>query len=233
MTDTLVAALAVAAGAVAQWLTGLGFGLVAAPFLVTAFGQAEGVRTSILLGAAVNVVLLAERRHDVRPPDVALLLVPGVLATPVVAALVAGVDARALAAAAGALTVAGAALLAAGVQAARLRGRRGAVGAAVASAAMNVIAGVGGPPVALFTVNAGWSPLTARATLQAYFLGMNVVALAVLGLPELRPVLAVGLVAGAVVGRRLVRRVPEHLARIAVLAVAAAGGVVAIARAVS
>jgi small basic protein len=60
----------------------------------------------------------------------------------------------------------------------------------------------------------------------------NLVALASLGLPQRwRPELFVALVVGLAVGMVSARRVPDGAARSATLAVAAAGGAVAAARA--
>jgi hypothetical protein len=111
------------------------------------------------------------------------------------------------------------------------RGAAGAVVAGFVSAAMNVIAAIGGPAVALYAVNAGWEPARARSTLQFYFFFLGVVGLLSLGLPSPSLVLAVGmvgLVAGWVAGTALAPRVPDRVVRLAVLGVASAGGVVAI-----
>ncbi len=78
----------------------------------------------------------------------------------------------------------GTGLLAAGVRWRAARGRRGAVGVAVLAAAGNVLARVSGPPFALWAANAGWPARQQRASLQAVFLGLNLVALPSLGAPS-------------------------------------------------
>ncbi len=97
---------------------------------------------------------------------------------------------------------------------------------------MNVVAGIGGPPVALYALNAGWRPERARPTLQSIFLVANLVALVSLGLPRgralaLGPALLAALAAGWLTGRAVARKVPDGAVRGATLAVAALGGVVA------
>lgn len=231
MTAELWAALAVAAGALAQWVTGIGFALVCAPFLIALLGPEDGVRAALVLGIPLNITMLLSSRRDLRPADALLLLVPAAIVMPLAGAAVRRTNANALALAAGVLTIVAAGLLATGRRAAQIRGRTGAVAAAVISAAMNAIAAIGGPAVALYSINAGWRPDAARATLQAYFLGLNVITLAVLGFAWPALPLAVGLAVGLAAGAVVAGHVPVEAARLATLAVAAAGGCAAIGRA--
>lgn len=229
----MITAFAVALGAVAQGVTGLGFSLVSAPFLIAVLGAREGVRTALVLSTFLNVALLAGTHRAVLVREGAVLLVPAVATTPFLAYASRRVDAGVLAVAAGGLTIVSAAALASGL---RWRGGarpRVAVGAGVASAAMNVVGSIGGPALALYAVNAGWPPERARPTLQVIFLTTNVVALCSLGLPQRRPgqaVLLASMAVGLVLGMRIARRVPEAAARAATLGIAAAGGAAAIAR---
>ena len=224
----MLAPLAVGAGAAAQAITGIGFSLVCAPFLVAAEGGREGVRLAILLSTLLNAVMVTRERRHVRPSLVALLLVPAALATPVFAVVVRQLPETVLGAVAGGVILLAVAALAAGLRARRAEGRGGAVVAGVVSAAMNVASGVGGPPVALYAVNAGWPPRTARASLQAYFLCLNLVALLGLGLPSLRPGLFAAMAVGWAVGTLVDRMVPDAWATAAVLTIAGIGGVVAL-----
>jgi uncharacterized membrane protein YfcA len=227
----VIPVLAVAAGALAQAVTGIGFALVAAPFLVAFVGPREGVRTVILLSAVLNAVVLAREHRAVLVVEGSLLLVPAVALTPLLAWATARIDGRVLAVVAGALTVASAAALGRGLRLERARNRGAALAAGALSAVMNVVAGIGGPAAALYAVNAGWPGGALRATLQAYFLVLNAVALASLGLPALPPELLAGLVAGWAAGVVVAPRVDERGARSAALLLAAAGGVVAVVRA--
>jgi uncharacterized membrane protein YfcA len=97
------------------------------------------------------------------------------------------------------------------------------------------VAGVSGPVVALWAANAQWRADVARASLQAFFLGLNCVALPALGLPEVGPGLLVaclvGLAAGSLLGIPLARRVTDEAARRLTLLLAATGGAAVLLRA--
>ncbi len=225
---TLAVLSAVALGALAQAVGGLGFALVCGPLLVTLLGPYDGVRLAVLLSMLLNVVLLARLRHEVDRAGAVGLLVPSVLATPALARLARSLPERPAAGLAGGVVLLGTALLAFGVRWPAARGRVGMVAGSVLAAATNVVAGVGGPPVALWADNAGWPVATQRATLQAYFLGTNVVAITFLGLPQVGAGVLLGcagaLLAGAVLGGPVARRTRERTARRVTLSLAAAGG---------
>ena len=234
MVTEVLTALAVLAGAVAQSISGIGFVLVCGPLLVAALGPAEGVRLAVVLSLVVNVAVLARTRREAEPRPALLLLVPAIIATPLIAWALRSASDRVAAGLAGAAALLGAMALAAGLRWDAARGRTGAVAAGVVSAAMNVAAGIGGPAIAIYARNAGWPATAMRSTAQVYFLGLNVVALASLGLPRVEPGLLMGclvaLLAGLVAGAAIAVRVPETPARRFTLALAATGGAVVLAR---
>ncbi|HVM27260.1 MAG TPA: TSUP family transporter [Mycobacteriales bacterium] len=235
MTLLVAVCLAVLLGALAQSVSGIGFSLVCGPLLVAALGPADGVRLGVLLSLVLNLVLLVRHRHDADLGRALLLLVPAAAVTPLAARALRGAPVRLAEALAGAAALVGALALAGGL---RWRAAGGAVGAVVAgamSATMNVVAAIGGPAVALYAANAGWPAAAARSTLQLYFLALNVVALAVLGLPDVAPgtwaVTVAALVVGTVAGAPTARWVPERGARAATLALAGSGGLLVLLRA--
>jgi uncharacterized membrane protein YfcA len=221
-----LAAMAVAAGAVAQSVSGIGFALVGGPLLFTVFGAREGVRVAVVLSMLVNVGVLAREHRAVMWRRVLPVLLTALAVTPLLAHVVADAHPRALRALAGAAIVLGAALVAAGR--ARDGGLLGGVLAGLVSAAMNVLASAGGPAVAVYAAGARWDPLRVRATLQAYFLVLNIVTLATLGPPHWSVtrmiVLVASLVAGSLLGAWLSGRVSAQRARAVTLAMAVAGG---------
>jgi uncharacterized membrane protein YfcA len=222
----LLAAFGVAIGAAAQSVSGIGFALVGGPLLFAVFGAREGVRVAVVLSMLVNVGVLVREHRSVMWRHVLPVLVTALALTPLLVHLLGGVHPRPLRAAAGAVIVVGAVLVAAGRT--RDTGVAGAVVAGAVSATMNVLASAGGPAVAVYATGARWDPLRLRATLQAYFLSLNVVTLLTLGPPHwslLRAsVLVAALVLGAGAGALLAGRVSAALARRVTLLLAAAGG---------
>lgn len=234
---TAAVLLAVLLGTLAQSVSGIGFALVCGPLLVASLGPHDGVRLAVLLSLVLNVVLLARLWRAVDVRRTLLLLVPSALATPLLARAVRGVPERPAAALAGAVVLLGVALLAGGVRWAAARGPAGAVAAGLLGAATNVVAAVAGPMVALWAANADWRADAQRASLQAYFLGLNCVALPSLGVPRVGTGLLVACLAalalGALLGGPLARRVSEPGARRTTLVLAACGGAVVLLRALA
>jgi uncharacterized membrane protein YfcA len=226
-----VAAVAVLFGAVAQAVTGFGFSLVSAPFLVAAYGAPTGVQLNLVLSSAVNVVLLTGGWRHLDRRSAGRLLAPAVVVTVGLGVLIRGSRSDGLTVVAGLLCLGGVVAVARGSSLHRLRGTTGALAVGTLSGAMNVVAGIGGPPVVLFGTTAGWAPEVARPTLQAFFLGINIVALATLGLPDRIPwaVVAGGL-AGVAVGWAAARRLGAAHVRTAVLLTAGAGSLLAVVR---
>ncbi len=221
----VVAVAGVVLGGIAQSVTGLGFALVAAPALISLLGPSQGVGVVVLLGALAAVLPLVGQWRRVRVRDTATLLVPTLLATPIVAAVLKGMDTATVAIAAGVAVIIGVIALWRGLTWARLVSLPGAVGTGITSAALNVIGGVGGPPIGLYAANARWDPPESRASLQAFFLIQGIATVAVVGLTWPDPWMVGALVIGTVAGMWLAPRIPEPIARLAVLGVAAFGGV--------
>ena len=221
-----LAAVAVAVGAAAQSVSGIGFALVGGPLLFTVFGAREGVRVAVVLSMLVNVGVLARERRSVMGRRLLPVLMTALASTPLLVHVLAGTHPRALRAAAGAVIVVGSALVAAGRS--RDTGVAGGIVAGLVSATMNVLASAGGPAVAVYATGAHWDPGRLRATLQAYFLALNVVTLVSLGAPSwsLRQagLLVAALIVGSTAGAWLAPRVPAQRARTATLVLAAAGG---------
>jgi len=154
--------------------------------------------------------------------------VPTVPAMPVLAVLLARVQGKTLGLSAGIAIVVAAVVLATGLRWKRASGRLGAAAADVASGAMITVAGVSGPPTILYATNAHWPTAAFRSTLQAYFLVLNIVAMARFGLPSWSsgsvPIAFLGLAVGALSGGAIVSRVDEGWVRWCLLALAAGGG---------
>lgn len=225
MIDLLGAAAmaAVLLGALVQAATGMGFSLIAAPVLVWQLGPAAGIPVTCLLSALVTTVPLAVNRRRVQPRVVAALLVPTLALTPVFAWLIAPLPADTLALAAAACILVSIALLARGLRSRWLRTRPGAVATGASSALLNVVGGVGGPPIGLYAANAGWPPGRLQANLHAFFLIQNVVTVLVLGVHLPAPPVVAVLVLGTCAGTAAAGRLSPRALQRAVLLLAGVG----------
>jgi hypothetical protein len=224
--DPLVV-ISVAAGAVAQSVTGIGLILLCGPFLLASAGSTDGLRVAVIISLVFNVTVLCRGWRGVRLGNALRLLLPAVVVTVPLAFLIKTASPAAADAAAGAAIVVAAALLARGHRWPWLASRTGTVAAGAASGAMNAVSATAGPMAALYATNAGWPPRTLAVTLQAYFAGLNLVTLPALGLPRhlgVLPAAALGLALGLVVGQLVGPRVPPESARRLVLLVATVGG---------
>ncbi|MEU5712138.1 sulfite exporter TauE/SafE family protein [Streptomyces flaveolus] len=215
-------------GACVQWLTGMGFALVAVPALVLLLGPAEGVVLANCAAGAISVAGLAVGWRSVRLNTMVPLCLAAVCTVPAGTWVARWLPEPLLMAAMGALVTVAVLLVMRGTRVAALRGGAGAVTAGAVGGFMNSAAGVGGPPVSLYAVNAEWSVAEFVPNAQFYGVLVNAVSVASNGTPTLSaPVwgLAAGaMTAGALIGRRLAGRVPEDRARLLVLLLALAGG---------
>lgn len=208
---------------------------MAVPFVSFATGPAAAVPTINLVAASLNIAMLLDERHGVRWRDALRLFIPAAIVIPVVGLLVNRLPTNALSIINGVTILGGTALLATGARAHSLKGKRGAVLAGAASGALNVATSVGGPPAAMYAINADWPAASYRPTLQAYFLGINLVSFAVRGVPQLeRPGLLLQMLVatalGWLIGQRVAKRVDDRFVRNLLLLIAAVGGVVALVR---
>ncbi|RKN40839.1 sulfite exporter TauE/SafE family protein [Streptomyces hoynatensis] len=215
-------------GASVQRLAGIGFALVAVPALVLFLGPAEGVLLANCASCAISAAGLAGSWRRVRPAAMVPLVAAAACTVPAGAWVATRLSEPALLTGTGVLVSAAVLLVMAGARVPALRGRTGALAAGAAVGFMNSSAGVGGPVISLYAVNAGW---TARVFVpNAQFCGVvvNAFSVAAKGLPRLTwplwLLVAGGIAAGAVIGRALGERVPERGVRLMVLLLALGGG---------
>lgn len=208
MTPVLLGVIVLIATSL-QRVTGIGFGLVAGPGLVLLLGPAHGVLLSNLAAAAISAVGLVTTWRRVRLSAMLPLVAAAMLTVPVGALMIDRLQERALLTGIGAVVVAAASLTLAGVRVRALRGRGGALAAGAASGVMNSAAGVGGPPLTLYAVNAGWHGPEFVANAQFYGVVVNGLSLATKGMPELSGsswtfcglAVTLGVVAGTLLGK--------------------------------
>ncbi|MBL7259475.1 sulfite exporter TauE/SafE family protein [Paractinoplanes lichenicola] len=228
---------AVAIGAVLQRATGLGFALVAAPFLVVILGPFTGVTLANLLSAGLNLIVLATTARALRGRLAAQMIAGAVLALPLGVWVVHVLPGSVLLVGVGLISALSVAWVAVGQSMPWLRRRGGAVASGFASGFFNTTAGTGGPPLAVYKMSTGWDQHSFVPTVQLVGLVSNVLSLASKGWPSLSPplLLACGgaLLAGIGGGHFLAARLPDHTARTWVVMLALAGSLIAVGKGVA
>ncbi|MGW1881521.1 TSUP family transporter [Streptomyces sp. NPDC001970] len=215
-------------GASVQRLAGIGFALVAVPALVLLLGPAEGVVLANCAAGAISAVGLVGSWREVRLAAMLPLVAAAACTVPAGAWVAGRLPEPELLAGMGVLVSAAVLLAMGGARVAALRGTKGALAAGAASGFMNSSAGVGGPAVSLYAVNAGWTVAEFVPNAQFYGVVVNAFSVAAKGLPQLTAptwvLVATGIAAGAVIGKVLAERVPEGRARLMLFLLALAGG---------
>ncbi len=220
-TELVLLPLGVVAGALTQRVTGVGFALVCAPLLVLVAGPFEGVVLSNLLGLAVSCVVFVTLWRDTEWRKALLLVVPALATIPLGAWVARNVPPAPLMVIIGLTVIVALSAVVLSDRARVLRGTGGAVAAGGASGFMNVTAGVGGPAIVLYAVSTGWEHRKFVATFQFYSIFVNLASLtARAGCRHVSPAalivsfgaLAVGLVGGELLSRRVDHEVARRLA---------------------
>lgn len=147
----------VLAGASVQWLTGMGFALVAVPALILVLGPGTGVALANCAAGAISVVGIAEGWRNVRLVAMVPLIAAAACTVPVGTWTAAQLPEPMLLIGVGALVSTAVVLVLRGLRIPALRGIWGAVAAGAVGGFMNSSAAVGGPPLSLYAVNAGWT----------------------------------------------------------------------------
>jgi uncharacterized protein len=163
--------IAVVAGALAQRLAGLGFGLLVSPVLVVLLGPFDGVMIINLCGAASSLLILSRVWRHVDWRRYAGLAVSAVTGVVPGAWLASHVPEAPLEICIGVLLIV--ALLASqrlNRSSWRATGPVPMVSLGFSSGLMNAAAGVGGPAITAYAIATRWDQKSFGATLQPYFI---------------------------------------------------------------
>ncbi|NEB00512.1 sulfite exporter TauE/SafE family protein [Streptomyces sp. SID13726] len=219
-------------GSSVQWLTGMGFALVAVPALVLLLGPAEGVVLANCASGAICCAGLAGGLRQVRLTAMVPLCAAAACTVPAGTWLTRQLPESWLMLTMGALVTGAVLLVLRGARATALHGTKGAVAAGAVGGFMNSAAGVGGPPMSLYALNAGWTVREFVPNAMFYGVVVNAFSVASNGLPTLTgtqwALVAAAMTAGALAGRALASRIPEKQARLLVLLLALTGGITAV-----
>jgi len=205
----------VLAAGVIVGLAGFGFALFAVPPLLFIHEPAEVVALVNLLGFGSGVsVLLGEWREIRRPALLALLpwALPGLAAGNL---LLRSADGRSIKLMAGIVVSAFALYATAGFRIPGIDRPAATAVAGLSSGVLGASVGLGGPPIALLFTGRSLPPGVFRVTIAAYFMVINMVAVALLaatGVLERRSVaLALALAPASLVGRWCGRRLADRV----------------------
>lgn len=237
--ETLLLVAAIFTGSVLQRVTGMGFALVAAPFIVLITGPVTGVILvnvcAALTSATVLVRVQACGLEEVSAPRPAAFtgIVPG-------AFVVQKVPAPWLE-----VFVGGTVLIALATsqmfQSSSWRpGAKPLAAAGSVSGFMNATAGVGGPALSVYALRIRWEQTEFAATMQPYFMTIGVASVAAKlaakpsSLPELSlwvwAVIVASILAGLATGDLLLRRTGAQTARRLMFVLGYVGSIATVAR---
>lgn len=235
--------LAIFVGAAMQRLTGMGFALVAAPFVVLLMGPVTGIVLVNICGVAASLLVLFRvfryvdwKKFFILASAAVVGVVPGAVIVKYVpgAWLQVGVGLIVLAS----LTVS-----------LRMKsfppepGVKPMLVAGAASGIMNTTAGVGGPAMSVYAVASKWEQRSFAATMQPYFLTIGVASVAAkyVASPSSMPVMDVwewtgvcaAIVAGLVAGEVMARWITPNKARVLMVVLAYGGATAATIRGIA
>jgi uncharacterized protein len=235
-----LAAVAAFAGAAVQSATGFGFALVLSPALFAVMEPVEAVTALLVLGLALNLLVLFEggRPEHVDWRALAPMLVAAVPGLALGAVALTQLSKEVLQVAVGVAVIAAAGWQLRESRAVRVRrlGRGAGLAAGFASGALTTSISVSGPPLVLWLEARGVRPEEFRASLAASFLALNLAGGVVLVAAEGGGVFDAGAVApllglvaaGYLVGALAFRRLDRERFFALVLALVVATGVASV-----
>ena len=185
------ALVCVFAAAIVRGFAGFGFSLLAITAISLVLPPVVVVPSIFLMEIAASVHLLPSVWREVHWRAIGLLLLGCLLATPLGVWLLATTPVAPMQIALGGVVLAAAILLLRGYALRRMPGRASTVATGAASGLLNGAFGIGGPPVILFFFASPAGVAAGRASVIAYFLGTDLIALAfmlrqdLIGTPQL------------------------------------------------
>jgi uncharacterized membrane protein YfcA len=233
---------AVVMGAGMQRITGMGFALVAAPFLVLLLGPVEGVVLVNVCGAVTAGAIIFRVARDIDWKRYAMLAFSALAGIIPAAFLVRLVPPAVLEISIGVTLAAGLTVLLLLKSATLPPRRRYLFAAGGLSGFMNTAAGVGGPAVSMYSIATRWQHTSFAATMQPYFFTIGAFSLIskALTAPATFPALPWGMwvavgascLAGLVLGDVASKYVPTRAAQVLLIILAYQGAAATIIRGV-
>ena len=206
-----VASISVFAAGIIRGYSGFGFAMVAVTSMSLVLPPVHVVPLVLILEVLASMQLVPQIRKDIDWYSLRRLLAGSLFAVPFGVYLLANVPAEPMRIAISLLVLVAAVLLLYGWAWRRMPGRFLTLATGVASGLLNGTAAIGGPPVILFYLSSPAGVTVSRASLIAYFLGIDVISLAmasIQGLTTCRTLLMsavclIPLYAGITIGARM------------------------------
>jgi len=180
MTTLAIASVAVLAGAVVRGFTGFGASMFWVASLSLLYAPASVVPTVLALEVLASLVLLPTVHREVHWRSIRWLFLGTVLTMPFGVYLLSVVPDRPMRVGVALVILAATIAVASGVQLAHRAGTGAAVTAGSVSGVFNGATGIGGPPAVLFYLSGSSSHEVGRASLVAYFLGIDAIGFAMM-----------------------------------------------------
>jgi uncharacterized protein len=172
----LLALLLVTGGAVVQGTIGFGYNILVVPLLALFIAPREVVPTVILNNVLLDSVVLATAWREVSLRRIWLLVLAGLITTPVGVLLLDVVDPQPIRVLIGLIVVLSGTAMLAGIRRQFSNERLASGLAGSGGGLMNGLVGLPGPPVILLFANQGMSPSKFRANIVTYFTVVTVIA---------------------------------------------------------
>ncbi len=233
----VIVGVVVLVAATTQRATGMGFALVAAPFLVILLGPVVGVILVNFASIISALAILMRLRSDIEWRRYAWIALPALVGIVPGSLLALALPTEVLELTIGGLLIVALAIAVwfrrAGAEVVTWAGAPVLAGAI--SGATNAAAGIGGPPISIYAALSDWEHRSFVATVQPYFATIGLASLVTkLAIDPTRwPQLdwwvwlvgAVAIVVGLLVGDRIARHISPTVGRRVVLLIAALGAV--------
>lgn len=229
--------LAIFVGAAMQRLTGLGFALVAAPFVVLLMGPVTGIVLVNICGVAASLLVLFRVFRYVDWKKYLLLASAAMVGVVPGAVVVKYVPGAWLQIAVGLIVLVSLTVSLRMPSFPPETGVKPMLVAGAASGIMNTTAGVGGPAMSVYAVAAKWDQRSFAATMQPYFLTIGVASVvakyvaAPSSMPVMEPwqwaALGLAILAGLVAGEVLSKSITPSTARVLMVVLAYGGATAA------
>lgn len=236
VTQLFLTFLIILLSSVIQGITSFGFSLVALPLLGMFLPLKIVVPMLVLYSLVLNIIILYHIRHHINIKQIAILVIFGIIGTPVGAHLLQIMDENTLKVIIGVLVTITAMINLYGFKIKVKNQRLSYIPVGFMSGILNGSVSLGGPPLVLFLTNQGVEKQRFRANLTSYFLILNIFTIPTYFLGGLITGEVVNytlyvlpaLIIGAFLGVKLGNKVDEHIFRRFTLGLIIATGLLSI-----